>query len=82
MKFRQPNNSNRRNLSAGISLAVLAVGFALLGLLSLANRRHEDLVRATVLENACCVTGDVISIVAGTIFLLVGWVYWSRIARG
>jgi hypothetical protein len=65
-----------------MSLAVLAVGFTLLGLLSLTSRRDEDLVRATVLENACCVTGDVISIVAGTIFLLAACLYWSKIARG
>jgi hypothetical protein len=65
-----------------MSLAVLAVGFTLLGLLSLTSRRDEDLVRATVLENTCCVTGDVISIVAGSIFLLAACLYWSKIARG
>ena len=79
MKFRVLNDSNnRRYLSAQISLAVLAVGFTLLGLLSLTNRRHEDLVGATVLENTCCVTGAVVSIVAGTIFLLAGWLAMSK----
>jgi hypothetical protein len=79
MKFRLRNSSNlKQSLSAGISLAVLAVGFTLLGLLSLTNRSHEDLVRATFLENTCCVTGDVISIVAGTIFLLAGWLALSK----
>jgi len=79
MKFRLRNNSNvKQYLSAGISLAVLAVGFTLLGLLSLISRSHEDLMRATFLENTCCVTGDVISIVAGTIFLLAGWLAMSK----
>jgi hypothetical protein len=79
MKFRFPNDSNARQyLSARISLAVLAVGFTLLGLLSLTNRRHEDLVGATILENTCCVTGGVISIVAGAIFLLAGWLAMSK----
>jgi hypothetical protein len=79
MKFRLPSNSiTRQYLSARISLAVLAVGFILLGLLSLTNRRHEDLVPATVLENTCCVTGGVISIVAGTIFLLAAWLAMNK----
>jgi hypothetical protein len=78
MKFRFPNNSNTQYLSAGISLAVLAVGFTLLGLLSLTNRQPEDLVRTTILEKTCGVTGDVISIVFGTIFLLAGILALSK----
>jgi hypothetical protein len=72
------NSSGMKYLSAGISLAVLAIGFTLLGLLALFNRRQGDLAGATVLENNFCVIGSIISIFAGAIFLAVAWVYWSR----
>src|SRR3982074_3254391 len=65
-------------LLAGISLAVLAIGFTLLGLLALINRPQVDLAGVTVLENNCCVIGSIISISAGAIFLIAGRVYWDQ----
>jgi hypothetical protein len=69
-----------KSLSALISLAVLAIGFTLLGLLALANQRNETVADATVLESNCCVIGSIVSIIAGAIFLLAGWIYWNRSA--
>jgi H+/Cl- antiporter ClcA len=72
------NPRDLKSLSAVISLAVLAVGFILLGLLALTNHRHQDVSGDTLLESNCGVVGNIISIVAGAIFLLAGWIYWNR----
>jgi hypothetical protein len=74
------NSRDIKSLSAVISLAVLAIGFSLLGLLALVNQRHEPGASATILENNCCVLGSIISIVAGAIFLTAGCIYWNRSA--
>jgi hypothetical protein len=67
-----------KSLSAVTSLAVLAGGFILLGLLALTSRGHQDVSGDTLLESNCCIVGSIISIVAGAIFLVAGWIYWNR----
>jgi hypothetical protein len=69
---------NLRHISAGISLALLALGFFLLGLLSLINRPQGGLTIASALENNFCVVGSVVSILAGVVFLVATCIYWSR----
>jgi hypothetical protein len=67
-----------RNLSTRISLAVLATGFNLLGLLALLHRSPEDSTGGPGLETGYCVIGSLTSILAGAVFMLAGWIYWSR----
>jgi hypothetical protein len=69
-----------KDFSAGISLAILATGFILLGILTLANRRPENLPGPTAFEKDFCLTGSIISILAGGLFLLAGCLYWTRSA--
>jgi hypothetical protein len=72
------NPSGLEYLSTGISLSILAIGFILLGLLALINRRQSDLAGASIAENEWCVIGSIVSIFAGAIFLATGWIYWRR----
>jgi len=64
-------------LMARLSLAVLAAGFTLLGLL-VAKGPHEALAGAPVLENNCRFIGSIVSILTGLIFLIAGWASWNR----
>jgi hypothetical protein len=70
--------SHLQDLSIKISLAVLATGFNLLGLLALLHRGQEDSTGGPVLEGSYCVIGSLTSIFAGAIFMIAGWIYWSR----
>ncbi len=71
--------SHLQDLSIKISLAVLATGFNLLGLLTLLHRGQEDSTGGPVLEGSYyCVVGSLTSIFAGAIFMIAGWIYWSR----
>jgi hypothetical protein len=65
-------------LLARLSLAVLAAGFTLLGLLVLTKGPHEASAGAPVLEDNCRFIGSIVSILTGVIFLIAGWVSWSR----
>ncbi len=78
-RLRQMTNpSGLEYWSTGLSLSALAIGFTLLGLLAFLNRRHIDLTGAPVAENDCCVIGSFISVLAGAVFLIAGWAYWTR----
>ena len=72
------NPGDIKSFSTVTSPAVLAVGFILLGSLALTNQGHQDVSGDTLLESNCCVVGSIISIVAGAIFLVAGWIYWNR----
>jgi hypothetical protein len=72
-------SSDVKHLSARIGLMILAAGFTLLGLLALVNRAHSNMTDASVLEDNCCIIGGIISICAGSIFLVAAWVYWRRL---
>ena len=69
---------NLNHISAGISLGILALGFFLLGLLSLINRPKGGMAIFSDLENGFCVAGSVVSILAGAIFLVAACIYWRR----
>jgi hypothetical protein len=67
-----------QNLSTGISLVVLSVGFPLLGILSFVNRHHEAEAASRYLNNSFCVAGTVVSLLTGATFLFAACLY-SRI---
>jgi hypothetical protein len=73
-----PTGSDLQNLSTRISLAVLATGFNLLGLLALLHRGQEDSTGGPVLEGSYCLIGSLTSIFAGAIFMIAGCIYWNR----
>ena len=71
-------SQDQKNLSARISLAILAVGFSLLGILSFINRPEGDSAMATSLANNGCVAGSLVSVLAGSVFLIAACSSWSR----
>jgi len=78
-KFRLMTNPHGiQYLLTRLSLAVLAAGFTLLGLLVLAKGPHEALAGAPVLEDNGCLIGSIVSILTGAIFLIAGWVSSSQ----
>ena len=65
-----------QRVSAGISLVILALGFSLIGLLSLT---HGPLAGDSLAFSATsCVVGGWASLAAGSIFLWAAFVYWRR----
>jgi len=65
-----------QRISAGISLVILALGFSLIGLLSLT---HGPLAGDSLAFSATsCAVGGWASLAAGSIFLWVAFVYWRR----
>ena len=65
-----------RRISAGISLVILALGFSLIGLLSLT---HGPLAGDSHASSATsCVIGGWAGLAAGSIFLGSAFVYWRR----
>ena len=71
-------SQDQKNLSARISLAILAVGFSLLGILSFINRPEVDSAMAASLANNGCVAGSLVSMLAGSVFLIAACSSWSR----
>jgi hypothetical protein len=69
---------NLKNLSTRVSLVTLALGFSLLGALSLISRARENWALDPGLENDCCCVGGGVSIFAGLIFLAAAFAYWRR----
>jgi hypothetical protein len=69
---------NLQRLSAGVSLLMLALGFTLLGILSFLHRRQGELAIGSELQENCCLAGSAASVLAGAIFLVAAWIYWSR----
>lgn len=65
-----------RKISAGISLVILALGFSLIGLLSLT---HGPLAGDSLAFSATsCVLGGWAGLAAGSVFLGAAFVYWHR----
>jgi hypothetical protein len=69
---------NLKRLSDGVSLLMLALGSTLLGILSFLNRTQGESAIGSELEDNCCVAGSSASVLAGAIFLVAAWIYWSR----
>jgi hypothetical protein len=70
-----------QNLSTGISLVILSVGFSLLGILTFLNRHHDTESASRYLNNSFCVAGSVVSLVTGAAFLFAASLYWSRYSQ-
>jgi hypothetical protein len=65
-----------QKISAGISLVILALGFSLIGLLSLT---HGPLAGDSIAFSATsCIVGGWAGLAAGSIFLGAAFVYWRR----
>ncbi len=65
-----------QKISAGISLVILALGFSLIGLLSLT---HGPLAGdAPAFSSTSCVLGAWAGLGAGSIFFGAAFVYWRR----
>jgi hypothetical protein len=68
---------NPKQTSTGISLLTLAFGFSFLGILSFLNRLQGELAIASAVENNFCIAGSVVSVLAGMVFLVAAYIYWS-----
>jgi hypothetical protein len=71
-------NKRLRKTSTSVSIAILALGFCALGLLSLINRHQPCGADRLSLEMAFSVIGSTASILLGGIFLVAGSLYWNR----
>ncbi len=65
-----------QKISAGISLVILALGFSLIGLLSLT--RGPLVGDSLAFSPTSCVIGGWAGLAAGSIFLGAAFVYWRR----
>jgi hypothetical protein len=77
-ELRECNTASRsvQKISAGISLVILALGFSLIGLLSLI---HEPLAGDSLAFSAIsCVVGGWAGLGAGSIFFGTAFVYWRH----
>jgi hypothetical protein len=63
--------------AARISIVILAIGFALLGCLSLINRHQACAGSAISFEDGLSIIGGTTSFVLGGIFLVAGSVPWN-----
>jgi hypothetical protein len=65
-----------QKISAGVSLATLAVGFCFIGLMSL---MHPTLSGDSIASTAIsCTIGGWASMATASVFLLAAWIYWRR----
>jgi hypothetical protein len=69
---------NLKNLSTGVSLVILSLGFSLLGALSFVSRADGNLPILSDLENNWHWLGSSFSIFAGLIFLAAACAHWKR----
>ncbi len=68
-----------QKISAGISLVILALGFLLIGLVSLNPYRvSADSLRFSTMS---CAIGGWVSVATANTFLIAAFVYWRRCAR-
>ena len=65
-----------QKISAGISLVILALGFSLIGLLSLT--RGPLAGDSIAFSATSCIVGGWAGLAAGSIFLGAAFVYWRR----
>jgi len=71
------HNKRLRKTSTCVSIAILALGFASLGLLSLINKYQACGANGLSLEAAYSIIGSTTSILLGGIFLVAGSLYWN-----
>jgi predicted MFS family arabinose efflux permease len=65
-------------LAARASLAILAIGFLLLGIVSFVWGSKDDPALASSLENQSYYLGGAASVFVGAIFFAAAYVYWKR----
>jgi hypothetical protein len=65
-----------QNLAAGVSLFVLAVGFSLLGYLSLIIKFNNSLAAPCSVEPGVCLAASISSLGVGLVFLVAALLYW------
>jgi hypothetical protein len=67
---------NFQKISVGVSLVILAIGFSVIGLLSII---HGSLSGDSLdLRTTSCTIGGFAGLVAGSIFFCAAFVYWRR----
>jgi uncharacterized membrane protein YidH (DUF202 family) len=64
--------------STSISMVILGLGFATIGLVSFTTRLQGDVINGRPFENAFSMIGSTISILIGATFLIAAYFYWSR----
>ena len=67
--------------STSISMVILALGFAALGLVSFTTKHQGGVTNGLPFENAFAMIGGTISILIGATFLVAAYLYWSRYSR-
>ena len=67
-----------RKVAPRISFVLLALGFCVLGLISLINKHQVCAATGLTFENASSIIGGTLSCVLGGIFLFVGSFCWDR----
>ena len=77
MKTRKPVTK----ISTSISLAILTLGFSLLGFLSFVSSNREGMINVLSVENCFAMVGSSISIVLGAAFLVAASIYWRGYSR-
>ena len=65
-------------ISTSISMVILALGFATLGLVSFTTKHQGGVTNGLPFENAFPMIGSIISILIGATFLIAAYFYWSR----
>lgn len=78
MKRRFSQNGHLRKTTTIAGIAVLALGFYFLGLLSLINERQACEASGRSFEAAYSILGSATSVFLGGIFLVAGSMYWNR----
>jgi hypothetical protein len=67
-----------RKIAPRISVVFLALGFCVLGLISLINKHQVCAATGLTFENVSSIIGGTLSCVLGGIFLIVGSLRWDR----
>jgi hypothetical protein len=67
--------------STSISMVILGLGFATLGLVCFTTKFEGGVTNGLPFENAFSMIGSTISILIGATFLIAAYFYWSRYSR-
>jgi hypothetical protein len=67
--------------SSSISMVILGLGFATLGLVSFTAKHQGSVTDGLPFENAFSMIGSTISMPIGATFLIAAYFYWSRYSR-
>jgi hypothetical protein len=76
--YAQGQKRDLRKPVVRLSIVTLALGFSLLGLLSLLNKHQVCAESGITFENALSIIGGTTSFMLGGIFLVIGAFHWDR----